>query len=89
MKRYFIALDRLYFKGCEHLELFALYKLEGLLYGLCSIPCNTKLYSCEIAGIFAVFIADCDEAHYKTFIDYVEKIYPGINKFIHVSVKES
>lgn len=89
MKRYYFLLNREYFKGFEHLELTNIAMIQGLLYGMCSIPCNTEMWDVEIVGNFAIFVADCDEEHCKKFMDSIERFYPGINEFIPMLKEES
>lgn len=89
MKRYYFLLDRGYFKGIEYLEQIRIAMMQGLLYGMCSIPCDTEMWDVEITGNFAIFVVDCDEEHFKKFMDSIKRFYPGINKFMRVGVKES
>lgn len=53
----------------------------GLMYGLCSIPCNTTLYDCEVFNNYIVFICECDSDNFETFKKEVNKIYPDLCEF--------
>lgn len=82
MKRYYFLLNREYFRGNEYFERNALLMMQGLIYGLCSIPCDTTLFDIELTGNFVIFAAECDEERAKKFMKSVERWHPGINEFI-------
>ena len=54
MKRYYFLLNRKYFRGNEFFERNAILIMQGLMYGLCSIPCDTTLYDIELLGNFVI-----------------------------------
>lgn len=58
--------------------------IQGLLYGLCTIPCNTVMWDCEVFNNEVLFAVDCTKEQYKKFIEAVELIYPGLCKFQEV-----
>lgn len=57
---------------------------QGLLYGLCAIPCGTTLWDCESFSSMFVICVDCTHDHIEKFKSIIDNKYPGAYK-----IKES
>ena len=51
---------------------------QGLLYGLCSIPCETTLWDCEQFSKMYLFYVDCTDECIEKFKFIIDKKYPGL-----------
>lgn len=51
--------------------------IQGLIYGLCAIPCNTTLWDCERFNEFTWFPVECTEHHCKKCMEVIERGWPG------------
>ena len=86
MKQYRIELERDYFKGWTFAEeRISVGMITGLLWGLCSIPCDTyKWMPTSNRPSAIIFSAACDKEHLTKFLDSFYSIYPGIEDYIKV-----
>ena len=85
MKQYRIELRREYFEERTFVdERKDIERITGLLWGLCSISCNTGtlLPTAFDGGI--IFSTICDEEHLTKFLYALYYIYPGIKDYIRV-----
>ena len=76
IKRFMVMIDRnelpKHYDGVYEAGVF-----QGLLYGLCAIPCETTLWDCEMfPGKFVIFV-DCTQEHIEKFKSVVDQMYPG------------
>lgn len=62
----------------ESFELYVIGIIQGLLYGMCAIPCETTLWDCERFNDFIAFPVDCTDEHCKKFMGIIEQKYPGL-----------
>ena len=53
----------------------------GLLWGLCSIPCNTTLWDCEAFDKEYIFHATCTKECYYKFVETVNNLFPTLCEF--------
>lgn len=85
MKQYRIELRREYFEERTFVdERKDIERITGLLWGLCSTPCNTiELLPTAFAGGL-IFSTICDEEHLTKFLDALYYIYPDIKYYIKV-----
>ena len=85
MKQYRIELRKDYFEERvfvdEHKDIE---RITGLLWGLCSISCNTetRLPTAFSGGL--IFSTICDEEHLTKFLYALDYIYPDIKDYIRV-----
>ena len=85
MKQYRIELRKEYFEERvfvdEHKDIE---RITGLLWGLCSISCNTetRLPTAFSGGL--IFSTICDEEHLTKFLYALDYIYPDIKDYIRV-----
>lgn len=75
IKRFMIIIDKnkiptLYVAGI----------FQGLLYGLCAIPCGTTLWDCESFSSMFVICVDCTHDHIEKFKSIIDNKYPGTYK---------
>lgn len=73
-------------------EMYMIGMIQGLIYGLCAIPCNTTLWDSEKFTIpcnttlwdsekfmgVVIFPVDCTEDHCKKVMEIVNAKWPGI-----------
>ena len=52
--------------------------IQGLSYGLCSIPDSTTMYDIEMFENMALLMIECTADRFSTFKRHVEEIYPMI-----------
>lgn len=85
MKQYRIELRREYFEERTFVdERKDIERITGLLWGLCSISCNTGTWlPTAFSGGF-IFSTICDEEHLTKFLYALYYIYPGIKDYIRV-----
>ena len=83
MKQYRIELRREYFEERNFVdERKDIERITGLLWGLCSISCNTStLLPTSFSGGI-IFSTICDEEHLMKFLYALYYIYPGIKDYI-------
>lgn len=85
MKQYRIELRREYFEERvfvdEHKDIE---RITGLLWGLCSIPCDTYKWMPTSNRSAIIFSAVCNKEHLTKFLDAFYLIYPGIEDYIKV-----
>lgn len=72
-----VFMKRNYFPN-ESFELYTIGIIQGLLYGMCSIPCNTTKWDCERFNNFVVFPVDCTSERMEEFLKVVDEMYPGL-----------
>lgn len=60
--------------------------IQGLLYGLCSIPCETTLWDCESFDKFYMFYVDCGDEHIEKFKSTIDMMYPGLYEIKEVEL---
>lgn len=54
---------------------------QGLLYGLCAIPCGTTLWDyCKSFSSLFVICVDCTHDHIEKFKSVIDNKYPGTYK---------
>ena len=53
---------------------------QGLLYGLCAIPCETTLWDCEMFVNIFIICVDCTQDHIEKFKSVIDQKYPGTYK---------
>ena len=75
IKRYMVMIDRnelpKTYDGVYEAGIF-----QGLLYGLCVVPCETTLWDCEMfPGKFVIFV-DCTQEHIEKFKSVIDRRYP-------------
>lgn len=75
IKRYMVTIDRnelpKTYDGVYEAGIF-----QGLLYGLCAVPCETTLWDCEMfPGKFVIFV-DCTQEHIEKFKSVIDRKYP-------------
>ena len=85
MKQYRIELRKEYFEERvfvdEHKDIE---RITGLLWGLCSISCNTETRLPTAFSRGFIFSTICDEEHLTKFLYALDSIYPGIKDYIRV-----
>lgn len=85
MKEYRIELrieyfeERTFFDERKDIE-----RITVLLWGLCSIPCNTGTWLPTAFSGGLIFSTICDEEHLIKFLYELYYIYPGIKDYIRV-----
>ena len=72
-----IFMKRNYFPN-ESFELYVIGIIQGLLYGMCSIPCNTTMWDCERFNNFVMFPVDCTSERAEEFLKIVDLKWPGL-----------
>lgn len=74
MKSYHIILKR------EKLirDIYAAGIVQGLIYGLCSIPCETELWDVEQFSDFYSYCVECAEECIDKFNDFMDIAFPGM-----------
>ena len=77
MGRFIIYMKRNWFPS-EMFELYSIGIIQGLIYGMCAVPCKTTLWDCERFNDFVMFPVDCTEEHCKETYELIESIYPGL-----------
>ena len=85
MKQYRIELRKEYFEERVFVdERKDIERITGLLWGLCSISCNTetRLPTAFSGGL--IFSTICDEEHLTKFLYALDYIYPDIKDYIRV-----
>lgn len=50
--------------------------LQGISYGLCSIPDNTTCWDIDYYGDAATLMIECTKEHFDTFLESVEGMFP-------------
>ena len=55
-----------------------IFVIEGLSYGLCSIPDKTTWWDIELYENKAILHIDCTKEHFDEFRKNVEKAFPGV-----------
>ena len=85
MKQYRIELRKEYFEERVFVdERKDIERITGLLWGLCSISCNTETrLPTAFSGGF-IFSTICDEEHLTKFLYALDYIYPDIKYYIKV-----
>ena len=85
MKQYRIELRREYFEERvfvdEHKDIE---RITGLLWGLCSISCNTETRLPTAFSRGFIFSTICGEEHLTKFLYALDYIYPDIKYYIKV-----
>ena len=85
MKQYRIELRKEYFEERvfvdEHKDIE---RITGLLWGLCSISCDTETRLPTAFSRGFIFSTICDEEHLTKFLYTLYYIYPGIKDYIKV-----
>ena len=74
IKRFYVILHR----GKLNNDIYVAGIFQGLLYGLCSIPCETTLWDCEQFKNLYLFPVDCKYEHIKKFKSIADLKYPGL-----------
>ena len=74
MKKFQIILNR----ECLAMDVYAAGIVQGVLYGLCSIPCETKLWDCEQFGTFYSYFTECTQDHIDKFKSFMDLAFPGL-----------
>lgn len=59
-------------------EMYTIGIIQGLIYGLCAIPCNTTLWDSEKFMNVVMYPVDCTEDHCKKVMEIVNAKWPGI-----------
>ena len=59
-------------------EMYIIGIIQGLIYGLCAIPCNTTLWDSEKFASVVMDPVDCTEDHCKKVMEIVNAKWPGI-----------
>ena len=59
-------------------EMYIIGIIQGLIYGLCAIPCNTTLWDSEKFMNVVMYPVDCTEDHCKKVMEIVNAKWPGI-----------
>ena len=59
-------------------EMYIIGIIQGLIYGLCAIPCNTTLWDSEKFRNVVMYPVDCTEDHCKKVMEIVNAKWPGI-----------
>ena len=77
MDTYIIRIDRHYFLS-DHLEVYKIGVIQGLVFGLCAIPCGTTLWDCERFNDFVLIPVECTDEHIENFMNTIEGMYPGL-----------
>lgn len=72
-----IFMKRNYFPN-ESFELYTIGIIQGLLYGMCSIPCSTTMWDCERFNNFVMFPVDCTSERAEEFLKIVDLKWPGL-----------
>ena len=85
MKQYRIELRKEYFEE-RHVVNWNkdIERITGLLWGLCSIPCNTETLLPTAFSRGFIFSTICDEEHLTKFLYALDYIYPYIKDYIRV-----
>ena len=86
MKQYRIELRKEYFEKRVFVdERKDIERITGLLWGLCSIPCDTyKWMPTSNRPSAIIFSAACDKEHLTKFLIALYYTYPGIKDYIKV-----
>ena len=85
MKKYRIELRREYFEGRVFVDARKdIERITGLLWGLCSIPCNNETWLPTAFSRGFIFSTICDEEHLTKFLYALDYIYPDIKDYIRV-----
>lgn len=85
MKQYRIELRKEYFEERTFVdERKDVERITGLLWGLCSISCNTGTLLPTAFSDGLIFSTICDEEHLTKFLYALYYIYPGIKDYIRV-----
>ena len=85
MKQYRIELRKEYFEERTFVdERKDIERITGLLWGLCSISCNTGIWLPTAFDGGLIFSTICDEEHLIKFLDALYYIYPDIKYYIRV-----
>lgn len=61
-----------------YFEWYAVGVIQGLIYGMCAIPCNTVLYDCEKFTNLVIFPVDTTEEHCEECLKLINQKWPGI-----------
>lgn len=77
MSRFTIYMKRKFF-GNDLFDLHVAGIVQGLLYGMCAIPCGTTLWDCELFDDLVLFRVDCTDEKCKAFMERIEQMYPGL-----------
>ena len=80
IKKFYVSIKRERIKN----ELYLIQTvcvIQGLSYGLCSIPDKTTLWDVELFANDAVLRIDCTQEHFDKFKMHVEELYPGLCTF--------
>ena len=72
-----VFMKRNYFPN-DSFELYTIGIIQGLLYGMCSIPCNTTMWDCERLNNFVVFPVECTSGRAEEFLKVVDSKWPGL-----------
>lgn len=90
MKKYRIELERDYFKAFTFIEeRISIGMITGLLWGLCSIPCETyKWMPTSNRSSAIIFSAICDDKHLTKFLDSLYLMHPGIEDYIKIDEED-
>lgn len=83
IKRFMVAIDKDKLSPYRD-TLYDLGIFQGLLYGLCAIPCETTLWDGENFGSVFVICVDCTYDCIEKFKSIIDQKYPGSYK-----IKES
>ena len=76
-KTFHVYMKRNYFPN-ESFELYTIGIIQGLLYGMCPIPCNTTMWDCERFNNFVLFPVECTSERCEEFLKIVDLKYPGL-----------
>lgn len=61
-----------------HNEMYIIGVIQGLIYGLCAIPCNTTLWDSEKFTNVVIFPVDTTEDHCEKCMNIIKQKWPGI-----------
>ena len=75
----FIMKADLFYSGLRDMYIAGI--IQGLIYGLCAIPCNTTLWDCEKFTNVVVFPVDCTEEHCEKVMQIVNAKWPGLCRY--------
>lgn len=76
-KRFHVFMKRNHFANI-HIETYMIGIVQGLIYGMCSIPCDTTMWDCERFERFVLFTVDCTNERCEEFIKIAESKWPGL-----------
>ena len=77
MERFRIFMERGFFPN-EAFELYTIGIIQGLVYGMCAVPCGTTLWDCERFDKFVMFPVDCTADDCEKLMEVINRMHPGI-----------